>query len=153
MKNFPIKKNPKNASAIIIFYKKKILLNLRSNKKRIFYANHWGLLGGAKEKNENYQSCALREFEEETSIKILKKKLIFFNRINFTFPNKPKKIIYRNYYKYQIENLIYFKNFFYLNEGLDSKFFNYEQIKKIKKIVPYDKLVIDMFFSSFKNSK
>ena len=68
-----IKSKPKNASAIIIHHEKKILLNLRSNKKNIFYPNHWGLLGGAMEKNENLKDTAVREFQEETSIKISKK--------------------------------------------------------------------------------
>ena len=74
MKLNVIKSKPKDASAIIIYYKKKVLLNLRSNKKNIFYPNHWGLLGGAKENKENLRETAIREFEEETSVKIVKKK-------------------------------------------------------------------------------
>ena len=61
-----IQKNPKDASAIIIYFKKKILLVLRSNKKNIFYPNHYGLFGGAKENNETYIKTANRELYEET---------------------------------------------------------------------------------------
>tara|TARA_B100000161_G_scaffold196318_1_gene142830 strand:- start:910 stop:1359 length:450 start_codon:yes stop_codon:yes gene_type:complete len=147
MKLNVIKSKPKNASAIIIHHKNKILLNLRSNKKNIFYPNYWGLLGGAKEKRENLRLTAIREFEEETSKKIIKKNLFFFNKINFSFPNKPNKIILRYYYTYKIQDLKIFKKNFVLTEGLTYKFFNYSEIKNIKNIVPYDKLAIDMFYS------
>ena len=49
-----LQKNPKDASAIIIYFKNKVLLVLRSKNKKIFYPNHYGLFGGAKEKNETY---------------------------------------------------------------------------------------------------
>jgi ADP-ribose pyrophosphatase YjhB (NUDIX family) len=150
MKLNVIKSKPKDASAIIIYYKKKVLLNLRSNKKNIFYPNHWGLLGGAKENKENLRETAIREFEEETSVKIVKKNLFFFNKINFSFPNNSKKIILRNYYIYKIDNLVNFKKFFFLTEGLRSNFFDYDKIRKMQNIVPYDKLALDMFFSSLK---
>ena len=150
MKMNVIKSNPKNASAIIIYYKKKVLLILRSNKKNIFYPNHWGLIGGAMEKKENLKDTAIREFEEETSIKILKKNLVLFNVINFSFPNKPNKTFKRNYYTYKIKNLATFRKYFYLTEGVESKLFHYNKIKKIRNIVPYDKLALDMFFSSVK---
>ena len=138
--------NPKNASAIIAYYKNNVLLNLRSNKEKIFYPNYWGLFGGAKEKNENLRLTAIREFKEETSLKIIKKNLIFFNSINFSFPNKPKKIIKRNFYTYEIKNLSHFNKNFKLTEGIKCRFFTYKQIKKLTNIVPYDKLALDMFF-------
>ena len=142
-----INNNPNDASAIIIYQKKKVLLNLRSNKKKIFYANHWGLLGGAKEKNENLRFTAIREFEEETSTKIISKNLLFFNKITFNFPSKVDKIIIRNYYIYEIKNLKEFKKNFFLTEGTKSKFFNYTEIKKLNNLVPYDKFALDIFFS------
>ena len=57
MKLNVIKSKPKNASAIIIHHKNKVLLNLRSNKKNIFYPNYWGLLGGAKRIITNARGC------------------------------------------------------------------------------------------------
>lgn len=143
-----INNNPNDASAIIIYQKKKVLLNLRSNKKKIFYPNYWGLLGGAKEKNEDLRSTAIREFEEETSTKLLRKNLSFFNKINFSFPDKTNKIIARNYYVYKIEDIKKFNKSFFLTEGSKSKFFNYTEIKKLNNIVPYDKFALDIFFSN-----
>ena len=65
-----IKSKPEHASAIIIHHKKKVLLNLRSNKK-YFYPNHWGILGGLWKKMKTLRDNH-KEFEEETSMKILK---------------------------------------------------------------------------------
>ena len=152
MKFSLIGKSPKDASAIIIYKEKKILLNLRSNKKNIFYPNHWGLLGGANEKNESLRLTAIREFKEETSLKIIKKNLIFFNSINFSFHNQPKKIIKRNFYTYEIKNLSQFNKNFKLTEGIKCRFYTYKQVKKLKNIVPYDKFALDIFFDSKFNS-
>ncbi len=140
-----IQKNPKAASAIIIYFKKKILLVLRSNKKNIFYPNHYGLFGGAKENNETYIKTANRELYEETNINISEKKINYFIDINFSFPRS--KIIKRKIYLYKIDNLSKFKKNFKLGEGVKCKFFSYNSIKKLNNIVPYDKLAIDIFYS------
>ena len=140
-----IQNNPKHASAVIIYFKEKILLVLRSNNKKIFYPNHYGLFGGAKEKNETYLGAAKRELLEETNINILKQNIKYLLDINFSFPNS--KLIYRKIYTYQINDLKKFKKFFILGEGVSQKFFTYSQIKNLSNIVPYDKLAIDLFFA------
>ena len=61
-------------------------------------------------------------------------------------------MVLRNYYTYKIKNLSNFKKNFFLTEGVGSKFFDYEKIKKMKNIVPYDKLALDMFFFKYKKS-
>ena len=140
-----IQNNPKHASAVIIYFKKKILLVLRSNNKKIFYPNHYGLFGGAKEKNETYLGAAKRELLEETNINILKQNIKYLLDINFSFPNS--KLINRKIYTYQINDLKKFKKTFILGEGVSQKFFTYNQIKNLPNIVPYDKLAIDLFFA------
>ena len=140
-----IQNNPKHASAVIIYFKEKILLVLRSNNKKIFYPNHYGLFGGAKEKNETYLGAAKRELLEETNINILKQNIKYLLDINFSFPNS--KLINRKIYTYQINDLNKFKKFFILGEGVSQKFFTYNQIKNLSNIVPYDKLAIDLFFA------
>ena len=140
-----IQNNPKHASAVIIYFKKRILLVLRSNNKKIFYPNHYGLFGGAKEKNETYLSAAKRELLEETNVNILKQNIKYLLDINFSFPNS--KLINRKIYTYQINDLNKFKKFFILGEGVSQKFFTYNQIKNLSNIVPYDKLAIDLFFA------
>ncbi|MBD1173037.1 NUDIX domain-containing protein [Pelagibacterales bacterium SAG-MED03] len=140
-----IQNNPKNASAVIIYHKKKILLILRSNHKKIFYPNCYGIFGGAKEKNETYLDTAKRELFEETNLNISKKHIQYLIDINFSFPKF--KMIKRKIYTYEITNLNKFKKNFILGEGVDSKFFKYNEIKNIANIVPYDKLAIDLFFA------
>ena len=140
-----IQNNPKHASAVIIYFKEKILLVLRSNNKKIFYPNHYGLFGGAKEKNETYLGAAKRELLEETNINILKQDIKYLLDINFSFPNS--KLINRRIYTHQINDLNKFKKFFILGEGVSQKFFTYNQIKNLSNIVPYDKLALDLFFA------
>ena len=140
-----IQNNPKHASAVIIYFKEKILLVLRSNNKKIFYPNHYELFGGAKEKNETYLGTAKRELLEETNINILKQDIKYLLDINFSFPNS--KLINRKIYTYQINDLKKFKKTFILGEGVSQKFFTYNQIKNLPNIVPYDKLAIDLFFA------
>ena len=74
-----IGKSPKDASVIIPYQKKKILLQFRSNNKKIFYPLYWGCIGGAKEFKEKPKETAVREFYEETNIKLNKKDIIFFS--------------------------------------------------------------------------
>ena len=73
-----LNQNLKNASAIIIHHKNKVLLNLRSNMKNIFYPNYWGLLGGAKKREKNFRLTAIRESLRRKLQKIIKKLIFFF---------------------------------------------------------------------------
>ena len=54
----------------ILTYKSKYLLQLRDNKKRISFPNHWGLFGGRKEKKESDTFTLEREIKEETNLDI-----------------------------------------------------------------------------------
>ena len=73
-----IGKKVADASAIIAFSKKEIFLQQRNNQSGIFYPNFGGCFGGQKNINETFTDAALRDFKEYTTIKIKKKKLIFF---------------------------------------------------------------------------
>ena len=59
-----------NAVAAIIKYKDKYLFQLRDKKKNIFFPEHWGLFGGAIDKNETKINALIREVKEELSIDI-----------------------------------------------------------------------------------
>jgi ADP-ribose pyrophosphatase YjhB (NUDIX family) len=144
-----IGKKVADASAIIAFSKKEIFLQQRNNQSGIFYPNFWGCFGGAKNRNETFTDAALREFKEETSIKIKKKKLIFFFKMNFY--SKIKSFNFsRFFFLFNIKDKKEFKKNFILGEGKTGRFFNFEQYIKIKNIVPYDKFVIDLFFHKIK---
>jgi len=141
-----IKKNPKNASAVIIFNKNKVLLQQRDKKKNIFYPGFWGLFGGAKEHNENYKTTALREIREELTFDFKKNLLNYFFKMQIEFPFKNKIInVNRYFFIYEIKNINFFYENLKLNEGKNLKFFNLRKYIDIQ-ITPYDKLAIDMFY-------
>jgi len=52
-------------------------------------SNVWGIPKGQKDKGETNKECAIREVEEETSIKIEKEKLTLFLK----YPSKTKDIV------------------------------------------------------------
>ena len=144
-----IGKNVADASAVIAFCKNEIFLQQRNNQPGIFYPKFVGCFGGAKNRNETFIDAALREFQEETSIKIKRKKLIFFFKMNFY--SKIKLFNFsRVFFLFDIEDKREFKKNFILGEGKTGRFFNYKQYIKIKNIVPYDKFVIDLFFHKLK---
>ena len=58
---------------IIIYASDKLLLERRAD------CHKWGLIGGGVEVGENVEDAALRECFEETSIKLKKENLEFFN--------------------------------------------------------------------------
>jgi 8-oxo-dGTP pyrophosphatase MutT (NUDIX family) len=140
-----IKENPKNASAVVLFYKNKVLMQLRSKNKKIFYPNHWGCFGGSKKINETYLNCAIREVAEETNIKFKKSKFIFFLKLTFYIKASNKKFT-RNFYVLNIINIKKFKKDFRLREGISYDFFTNMQVNKLSKVVPYDKYALDIYY-------
>ena len=136
---------PKDASVIIPHYNKKILLQLRSNNKKIFYPKYWGCIGGAKEFGERPIKTAIREFYEETNIKIKSQDLIFFSKLDFCIGPQKKKIK-RFFYSLRIKNFDEFTKNLKVQEGKQLKFLNERKFNKLSKVVPYDKFMIDYFF-------
>lgn len=117
----------------IITYKSKYLLQLRDNKKRISFPNHWGLFGGRKEKKESDIFALRREIKEETNLDIkIRKKVL---SVNFeVFGLKKKRILI--YFDCTIKN-----NNIFLNEGKKFGFFSFNQLKKLN-FVPMDFVAI-----------
>ena len=56
-----------NAVAAIIKYEDKYLFQLRDKKKNIFFPEHWGLFGGAIEKNEDRYRLDFKSEKPEKS--------------------------------------------------------------------------------------
>ena len=110
------------ASKAIIFENNKYLLQLRDNKKNIFYPNHWALFGGRFKKNETAEECLIREIREELLVKI-KITMKIYERCN----NETNSYI--NYFYAQALNDIKPAN---LQEGQAMQWFSKAQIKKLK---------------------
>lgn len=144
-----IKLNPKNASAVIIHFKKKVLLQKRDNIKHIFYPNFWGLFGGAKNKNEKYKSAASREIIEELNYEIDKKKIKYFFKMEKEFPlPKKRSTVKRFFYIYEIKNIGLFHQNAILKEGSKMKFFEKKSLNNIR-IAPYDRFALDLFYDLY----
>ena len=114
----------------IITYKSKYLLQLRDNKKRISFPNHWGLFGGRKDGKETDISTIKREIKEETNLDINVEQKIL--SVNFEVIGLKKKRILI-YFDCIIKN----SNSIILKEGKKYKFFSFNQLRKLN-IVPMD---------------
>lgn len=133
-----------NAVAAIIKYEDKYLFQLRDKKKNIFFPEHWGLFGGAIEKNETKINALIREINEELSITLKKSQLEYITTI--MFEHKKRKIS-RYFYFVEINDIE--KKKIKLNEG---KKYNFFEQKKIfcKKVAPYDIFAFWLFINSKK---
>ncbi len=141
-----IKKNPKDASAAIFFYKNKVLLQKRDQLENIFYPGYWGLFGGSKNKHENYRTTIIREIEEEIDYKIDKMNLKYFIKLDLEFPIfKDSIFVKRYFFSYKIKNIYKFKKNLVLKEGSNWGFFDKKKCDKLQ-ITPYDKFALDMFY-------
>jgi len=130
---------PKNAVAALIKLEgSDYLCQLRSNKKGIFYPNHWGLFGGAVEKGEDSKVAIQRELEEELGIRF--KNLDYFTEFTFDFSHMNLGTIWRKYYKVDISESDYDK--IILGEGDEFNTFTPKEILTKNNTVPYDKFAI-----------
>jgi len=117
------------SAGAIIFIKKKYLLQLRENKKNIYYPGFWGVFGGLLEKNEGFEKGLEREVKEETNLNVKASRMILSN--NFKFLDY--KIRYRMYFECKVLD----KSKINLNEGRDFKFYSFKELRKLQ-IVPLD---------------
>ena len=114
------------SAGAIIFIKNKYLLQLRENKKNIYFPGFWGVFGGLLEKNEGFEKGLEREVKEETNLNVKASKMILSN--NFRFLDY--KIRYRMYFECKVLD----KNKINLNEGRDFKFYSFKELRKLQKI-------------------
>ena len=131
------------SAGAIIFIKNKYLLQLRENKKNIYFPGFWGVFGGLLEKNEGFEKGLEREVKEETNLNVKASKMILSN--NFRFLDY--KIRYRMYFECKVLD----KNKIILNEGKFFKFHSFKEIKKLK-VVPLDFAAIHYHYL-FENKK
>ena len=132
------------SAGAIIFIKKKYLLQLRENKKNIYYPGFWGVFGGLLEKNEGFEKGLEREVKEETNLNVKASRMILSN--NFKFLDY--KIRYRMYFECQVLN----NKKITLNEGKSYKFHSFKEIKKLK-VVPLDFAAIHYHYLSVNEKK
>ena len=132
----------KSAKAIIIF-NKKYLLQLRDNKKNIFFPGYWGLFGGRIDKNELQFKAVKREIKEETNLKVKVIRKILAVDFSMIGLKKERNIIYYDCKVLKSKKII-------LNEGKKYNFFSFDQIKKLN-IIPMDFVAINCHYHKNKN--
>jgi len=130
------------ASKGIIIVKDKYLLQLRDNKKNIFFPNFWGLFGGSLSKNETHQRAVEREISEETNLIVKATRKILSVNFSIITLKKKRKIVY-------YECKIFKKRKIILTEGQKYKFFSFNQIKKLN-IIPMDFVAISSHYFKIK---
>jgi|TARA_B110000967_G_C18635323_1_gene435768 8-oxo-dGTP diphosphatase len=127
----------------IIILKNKYLLQLRDNKKNIFFPNFWGLFGGSLNKNETHKKAVEREMNEETNLTVKAVKEVLCVHFSIKTLKKKYQIVY-----YECKNLK--KKKFILSEGKKYSFFSFNQIKKLN-MVPMDFVAISSHYFNDKN--
>jgi len=116
--------NKGNVAAVLLINKeKKILLYLRDDKKTIPYPNTWAMLGGHLEESEKQLDALKRELKEEIGIEV--ENPVFIGEFDDKAGNDV--YIYKSKIKYGVEELK-------LTEGQKLKYFDFEEIMKIKNI-------------------
>ena len=119
--------------SIILIKDSKVLMQLRDNKKGIFYPNHWCIPGGKLEKDENSETAIVRELKEETGY-VLTKPFHFYTD---TYKTNDDITIRRNIFIEIYDGKQHISSF----EGQKMEFKSVDEILKLK-IFPKQKQVI-----------
>ena len=127
----------KSAKGIIVV-KNNYLLQLRDNKKNIYFPNFWGIFGGRVEKTDTYHKALEREIKEETNLIVRVSRMILTVNFKMIGLKKEHNIVY-------YECKILEKRKIILTEGWKYKFFSFNQIKKLN-IIPIDLTAINTHY-------
>ncbi|MGT2846061.1 NUDIX hydrolase [Streptococcus massiliensis] len=120
----------------------KILLQKRSDK------GTWGLPGGAIELGESAVEALIREFYEETGIKVRPVKLQnVYTKYTDSYPNGDEAQVITILYLVQAETDV-FNNNFSSDETLELAFFDYDEIQNITIVNQQHKDMIKDFFEN-----
>lgn len=129
----------------IITKKKKYLLQLRDNKKNIFFPNYWGLFGGRLNIDEKNSIGILREIKEELNLEVKIRKEIMridYDMISF---KKKRKLTYYECFTKDFSKLILF-------EGKRFEFLAFNELKCLK-IIPMDLVAINAHYNYIYKAK
>jgi 8-oxo-dGTP pyrophosphatase MutT (NUDIX family) len=141
---FEEKRNFFSVGVVIYDKNNKFLLQKRDKKQSIYFPGCWGLFGGACNSNEKPENAAIRELNEELSIK--------FNSINFLLSLKINSMYLGNNDRTRLFYTLNIKDSeisrIVLTEGEKYKFFDIKNLVRKENIVPFDLCAIKFFYQT-----
>jgi 8-oxo-dGTP pyrophosphatase MutT (NUDIX family) len=123
---------------LIVLPEGRYLMQLRSQKARIFYPDHWGLFGGAVDPGEEPDEALGRELQEELGVTI--SDATYFTEFSFDFGFRGLGRVWRRYYLIEVGPE--FMKDLVLGEGSDMRAFDAREILSRPRVVPYDAFAI-----------
>jgi 8-oxo-dGTP pyrophosphatase MutT (NUDIX family) len=132
---------PGNAVAAILQVENQYLLQLRDNKRGIFFPGHWGCFGGGVEPDESLAQALTRELNEELGLDVDASVARYFTRFDFDLGFVGLAPIWRNFYEITLASTVFPK--LRLREGKDMRLFSAEAILTgAIALTPYDSFAL-----------
>lgn len=125
-------------SVILENKERKLFLQKREEKKDIWYPGYWGLFGGKVESGESKGQACKREMLEELNLTIGKAIIIK----EYEFENGRLDVLSK------VDRFIE-KEEVTLSEGLSYQLFSYSSVFNLRKLVPYDRTMIQDYLRNF----
>lgn len=125
---------------LIVLEDGRYLCQLRSQKPRIFYPDHWGLFGGAVDSGESAEAGLKRELQEELALAIDRAE--YFTEFTFDFSFRGLGHVWRRYYLVTMDSNKL--NQLQLGEGSEFRVFTARELLAQARVVPYDAFAVWM---------
>lgn len=134
------------AAAIIVLDDGRYLLQLRDNKKGIFFPGHWGLFGGGVEEGERPADALRRELKEELGLVIGDLRPL----TRFDFDLAPMRLtrIYREFFEVHLSAAVLPS--LQLGEGVAFEAFTRAQVLVLQRLTPYDAFALWLHANDFR---
>jgi len=128
-------------AAILLLEDGRYVMQLRDDKRDIWFPNHWGCFGGAVEQGESPEQALSRELYEEIELSV--RKAEFFTRFDFDMSQLGLATYYRIYYLVRA-TLQEFQQL-RLREGQKMRTFNGDQLLDRERVTPYDAFALRLY--------
>lgn len=134
------------AAAVIVLDNGRYLLQLRDNKKGIFFPGHWGLFGGGVEKGEQPVDALRRELNEELGLELVELRPL--TRFEFDLVPMGLTRIYREFFEVRLP--LAAMSSLSLGEGEAFEAFTREEVLTLPRLVPYDSFALWFHANEFR---